>query len=415
MLLIGYFLTKNREQILHTLRCLSLFARYKALETAINQGISAKLSSETKLYEKFELSSTDVLSKSGIHPRKFTAGRSLFPMYKENVYEIGEETLLSTGLGVDSPIQQKLHNKEHNSFFNEFLELPGFPDEFKKQTGVPLKDYRDVTLALKILAKRNDNAVSYETKKRLIVKLKRICGCQNGLIEKTLEMLIMKQGERIREKAIIPSATHYLFGWAPIAISCAKPVERTYDNWIDSNTMGAAFEDECREIFKRRNLFVSPDRILIKKRIIPESVSKMLWNGEIKKWGEIDVVGSKNDILFVLECKSESPRLKKSETQLNRFRKYYEELWYKSEWISKNFTEFCEIIEHEPKPPQNLKFVIPILITSFIAPERSDFLMFTPMEFSQILEKVSQPIENKPLTVELDSQIAIELPFFKMI
>lgn len=415
MLIEKYFLTKNHDQILHALRCLSLFARYKSFETVINQNIEAKLSPETRLYEKFGLSPSEVLKKRKIHPRQFAAGGSSFPRYKENIQEIAEETLLSTELSVDSPIQQKAHDKEHHSFFNEFLDLPDFAIEFKKQTGMSLQDFRDVTLALKILAKRNDNAVSFETKKRLVVKLKKICKCEKQQIKKIIEILIMKRGDRIREKAIISSPTHYMYGWTTVAITCERPVERIYADWVDSNTKGVTFEEECRNLFKKRDLFVSSDRILIKKRIIPEEISKKLWNRKIKKWGELDVVGSKNGILFVLECKSELPRLKKSESQLNRFTKFYEELCYKSDWISKNFTEFFELISKEQKPPSDIKFVIPIMITSFIAPDKKDVFTFSTMEFAQILDRINYPKEDKPLTVKLESQIIVELPFFKII
>jgi len=410
-----FFILNGKEQIKQTLQYLALFARLKSLESVITNAIPATLSDDSPFFSEFGISLEEKLRLSDIHPRTLATNAPSFPSYKENVHKIGVDTIKSTDMKANSPTQQMSRKEEHFSFFEEFLMIPQFPSEFKSKTGITLKDFSVITNVIKEIAIRRDNAVGIESKNRLVIKIKKICGLDRKTIQKTINYLLVTKNDRIKEKCIIESNSNYFFSWTMVTLSCNKVVSKIYDIWVDDNSKGILFEEDCKQIFKKRKLVCNSKRILIKKRIIPENISEKLWN-KIKNWGELDVVGIQEKILFIIECKSEFPKLKKSNRQMNFLAKYYEELWYKSKWISENMDEFKIIMNKQNMSiPNDLETVVPILVTLFIRPYDERVFTFSPVELSQILDYEKPSIKNNVLSVKLDSNIVVNLESFKIL
>lgn len=409
-----YFALKGDEKIKPILNYLTLFARLLGLESVIKSGISAKLSDTSPFFSEYGISPEESLRMANIHPRNLVTNPPMFPSYKEDIHQIGIDATLSTNMTSDSPTQRVHHQKAHFSFFNEFLKIPGFTSEFETKTGVSLNDFAHVTHALKLISIKRDNAVGIESKYRLVIKIKKICNLNKKIIQKIINLLLVRKNDKIKEKCIVESNTDYIFGWTMVAMSCNKLVSKIYDDWVDSNSKGISFEEDCKQIFYKRNLICNKKRILIKKQIIPEEISEKLWK-KVKKWAELDVIGIKKNTLFVIECKSESLKLKKSGQQMNRLGKYYEELWYKSKWISENLDEFKAILNTQNLSiPDDVKVVVPLLITLFIRPYNEKVFTFSPIELSEILDNSEFPIKNNPHPVKLNSNIVVNLESFQI-
>jgi len=407
----------NMEHRIQIDFAMDYFLKYyhkKALESHLHSGNIIKLSEDKKLLVYSELSSTDILLESGFHPRQHTAGPSVFPMYKTELNKITEDGLISTELKVDAPKQQIAHDLEHNAYFKEFIDIPQFSELFKQQIGIDLKEFRDVTLALKKLVKSRSTAVIIIPKQRLITKIKKDSGCNKQSIQKILNYFTHKKGDKFPEKGILFTGTEYIFSWSTIGYFGRYPLEKMYYEYVNANSIGIEFEKECRKMLQDGFCDVFPDRLVVHRQMLSDEISKELWK-KIKKKGEFDVIAVKGKFIIVLECKSELPRLKKSESQINTLLKFDQELWYKSSWISQNIVEFHEILKSSGfSIPSDVNRILPILVTSFINPRHEKSVSFTIKEVSDIVSKLYET-DQETINITLDSQISVSLPILNII
>lgn len=398
-----------RKQVILAIDYFLKYYRKKALESHLYSGNVVKLSDDKQLFDYSELSSYEILSKSGFHPRIHTAGSAAFPMYKNKLNEITEDTLLSTELKADVPKQQMAHDLEHTAYFKEFLDISKFTEIFKQKIGVDLKDFCDITLALKNLVKSRSTAVIIIPKQRLITKLKKDSSCNKQTIQQVLNFFTKNKDDEFPKKGLLFNGTDYIFSWSTIGYFHRYPLEKLYYDYINANSIGVAFEKECRNILLANSCKVFADRLIVRKQMIPTEISKKLWN-VVKKQGELDVVAIKEKFVIILECKSELPRLKKSESQLNTLLKFDEELWYKANWIAHNFDEFNQILKSQGFIiPSTVSKILPLLITSFIKPQHEKSVSFTIQEVSDIVSKLCET-DKEQIDVILDSKISISLP-----
>ncbi len=404
--------TSENHQIKLTFLFFEYFCKRKALRTLIEHNIKAKLR-KNKFGIDMDLTDEEILSKEKMHPRFLDSSPYSFPMYKTEHVELGKKTLLSTRLKAEVPLQKDLRRQEIMSFYNEFLSLPEFPEKFKTKFGVPLKDFSNIVFALRELALKYDTAVCHFTKQRLIIKVKKLCKCSRQNIEKVIDLLTWENADKTREKPIFTNGMDYFYSCSMISMPSEALVNLVFDEYNDGNFQGLEFEKECRRIFEKDSSFVFNNRLKINKQILSDEVSLNLF-GRIKRRTDIDVIGSKNKFLFVLECKSEHPHFKKNlERQLNRFEKYYSELLHKSEWIANNYNGFVHIAQSQDCIiPNNVEFIIPFLVTSFVSTEREEVLVVTPSELDQVIKKIPQEFSGPQLEILLKSNTKIEIPIF---
>lgn len=404
----------ENHQIKLTFLFFEYFCKRKALRTLIEHNIKAKIR-KNKFGIDMDLTDEEILSKEKMHPRFLDSSPHSFPMYKTEHVELGKKTLLSTRLKAEAPLQRDLRRQEIMSFYNEFLSLPEFPEKFKTKFGVTLKDFSNIVFTLRELALKYDTAVCHFTKQRLIIKVKKLCKCSKQNIEKVIDLLTWKNADKTREKPIFTNGIDYFYSGSMINMPSEALVNLVFDEYNDGNFQGLEFEKECRRVFEKDSSFVFNDRLKINKQILSDEVSLDLF-GRIKRRTDIDVIGSKNRFLFVLECKSEHPHFKKSwERQLNRFEKYYSELLHKSKWIVKNYNEFVRITQSQNcNLPNNIKFIIPLLVTSFVTTEREKILVVTQSELEQIIKKLPQNFSGNNLEILLNSNTKIQIPILNI-
>lgn len=400
---------KHNEQIYLTMKFLEFFGRKIGLETLLNSGIPAELTEDRKFVKKIEMTPIELLENSEIHPRTFSSGPGSFPLYKSNVEKISRDTLKTTILHANAPIQKQHHDNEHNVYYEEFFKIPRFPELFHKKYGISLQAFRDGTLALKQLTTKRDTAVIKLPKKRLIIKLRKICKCSNKDLEKLIDLLTVRPGEKITEKSILFDGINYIFSWSTVALRRRDFVAELYDEYIDANIRGIEFEKECRKVCGNNKCIVFDDRIQIPKQILSDEVSMNLWK-RIKKRTDIDVIAIRHNSMFVIECKSELPHEYRKNTQKNKMEKYFVELQFKGKWIADNFIEFKQLIpSNKTEILESVNRIVPILVTGFINPFNENHLSVTIKELDEILKRIVENITEDITEVDLGAHTTVTI------
>lgn len=404
----------GNEQITLTMDFLRNFYTRKALQGLLAHNISANVSRGGSEMDLLDLSPEEITKIGNFHPRtlqSFSANE--FPYWKGTVRELGKRTVLSTELSANSPKQKEMFAMEHRTIYDQFTSVPGFAERFFKETDVSLDDYREITLALERLALDHDPPVVFLPKNKIIRKVKKKCGCSEESITKVLSMFTCEPGGEMKNKRILVEGNECLYTWCMIAIPFQEylmDIRRSID---DGNFQGSAFEEECRKSLIRHSYSVVAGRIDIKKQTMPDEVSMRLV-GKVKKSTDVDVIGVKNSCMIVVECKSESQRSQRSETQLNKFAKYREELFYNCQWIANNLDEFRELLTSTNfKLSKNLAYVIPIVVGTFVEPYKDEKIISIG-ELDEILEQIPESITEPELKIALSSNSELKLPVLRI-
>ncbi len=291
-----------------------------------------------------------------------------------------------------------MQNLEHNEFFEHFIQIPEICQNFDQRFGLSIYKFRDITLAIKRIALSNETAVASMTKHRLVSKLKKISKCSKSEIEKVLDIFILKRGDPIFARYIFFDGLNCTYSWSMITYPIDNMMANLYDNWVDSNRKGVDFEKDCRNILKSQLCNVFKDRLLLK----PLNT-------------DLDVLAHKDNIFFTIECKAEVKREKRKDSQINKFQDYYQKLLLKTKWISENFKQFSEILsENSFSLPENIAFVVPILVTRFQILGSQDLITLSMEELKQVVSKSKNSIKHNSLQITLDSGSHIQFPIFKI-
>lgn len=404
----------GNEQITLTMDFLRNFYTKKALQGLLAHNINANVSPGGSTMDLVDLSPEEMMKEGNFHPRKLESfGANEFPYWKGAVRELGEQTVLSTELSANSPKQKEMFAKEHRTFYDQFVSIPGFTQKFFKETGVSLDDYREITLALERLALDHDPPVIFLPIDKVVRKVKKKCGCSEESIMKVLSMFTCEPRSEMDNKRILVEGRDCLYTYCMIPIPFQEhlmDIRRSVDN---GNFQGPAFEDECRKALIRHSYSVVSERIDIHQQTMPNDVSIRLL-GRVKKGTDIDVIGVKECCMIVIECKSESQRSQRSETQMNRFAKYREELSYNCQWIANNLDEFRQLLTNKNfKLPENLTHIIPMVVGTFVEPYK-DANIISIGELDEILEQIPESIAEPELKIVLGGNSELKLPVLRV-
>ena len=384
-----YHVISGTEQIPILFNLFDSYTKFRSIRSILNQRIPAKISSKGKvLFHNPDLNSS--LVREGMHPRKIIA-KEQFPFWKDDILETEREGLISTELSRYALKQKKMQDLEHNRFFEQFIKIPEIFKIFEKAYGISLTKFRDITLAIKQIALSSDTSTVSILKPRLILKLKKLSNCSKTEIEKVLDLFILKPGDPIFSKCIFINGIECIYSWSLITFPLQNMMSEIYDQWYDGNKKGIEFEIDCREILRSESCVVLNDRLQI-----PPLNS------------DIDVIGKNGDILFVIECKSESRRKKRKTSQLYEFERYYKKLLKKTDWISNNFDIFSELLGNSNFLTQNVKTIVPLLVTRIMQLSPSIQSVSTS-ELKEIVSKIRSP-ENGFIEIILDSDVTIKIP-----
>jgi len=128
---------------------------------------------------------------------------------------------------------------------------------------------------------------------------------------------------------------------------------------------------------------------------------------------DLDVVCSKGNILFIIECKAEARRNVRESTQTHQFENYYEKLLFKSEWISKNFKRFSEFLNKNTfDPNEKIEFIVPLLVTRIQQLNSLNILTLSLDELREVISKVDIIKDDCSLEISLDSNVTLQIPVF---
>ena len=332
--------------------------------------------------------------RKGFHPRKSNQTEH-FPSWKENILDISKEGLLSTKLSLHAPKQKEMQYLEHHEFFNEFIKISEISKIFEQRFNMSLINFRDITFAIKQLALSSITTVVSLPKPRLISKIKKLSNCSKSDIEKVLDIFILKKGDSVFGKYIFYNDFECTYNWILITSVLDNMMTSLYDVWIDGNKKGVNFEIDCREILQSQSCSVLNDRLLLP----PLNT-------------DLDVVCSKGNILFIIECKAEARRNIRKNSQTHQFENYYEKLLFKSEWISKNFKRFSEFLNKDIfDPNKKIEFIIPLLVTRIQQLNSSNLLTISLDELREVISKMDI-INNNSLEILLSSGVTLHIPVF---
>lgn len=409
----GYHEIVGKEQIILTIEFLGHFVTKKAVQTLLEHGIQATISADNSVVDLGGLSPEDILRRENSHPRRTQSDLSnAFPYWKVDVMELTEKAILSTELNVSDPRQQEILAKEHRTFYDNFASAPGFRERFLEETSITLDAYREITLALETLALGRDPPVVFLPRNKIIRKVKKKCGCSEADIQRILDLFTCEAGSDMQDKRFLVDGQNYFFTWCMIVTPFQRYVHNMFRDFVDGNFQGSAFEEECRRILLKHSCSVLKGRLEIERQTMPDDVSLRLW-GKVKRKTDIDVIGFKDNCLLVIECKSEAQRSQRSETQLNKFEKYFEELCYKSRWVASNIREFEEIAKSKNfHLPPGLSYVVPMLVGTFVEPYKKEMIV-SMVELDEIVGKIPTCLDDDELKVVL-SKTELRLPVFRI-
>ena len=379
------------EQIPIIIELIRRYSTLRSLQSILRLKIPASVTSKGKIsfHNPDPVSS---LIRKGMHPRQMTANEN-FPSWKDDILKISKEGLLSTELSRYAPKQKHMQDLEHNKFFEQFIKIPEITKMFERQYGISLIKFRDITLAIKQTALSSATSTVSLPKPRLISKLKKLSRCSKTEIEKVLDLFILKPGDPVFATYIFTNGIECIYSWSLITFPLDNMMSEMYDKWADGNKKGVEFEIDCRKILESELCVALNDRLQV-----PSLNS------------DIDVVGKNNDMLFVMECKSELRKKKRQITQLHEFEQYYEKLLKKAEWIGENFDVFSKLLNDVNFPSiKNVKFIVPLLVTRIMQLNSSTLLTISTSELKEIISKIHSP-KNGFIEIALNSKDTIQIP-----
>ena len=395
ILIKDYYVISGAEQISIVIDLLHKYSTLRSLRSILSLKISANITSKGKiLFHNPDAKSS--LIRKGMQPRQITTNEN-FPFWKDDILNISKEGLASTKLSRYTPKQSSMHDLEHNEFFEQFIKIPEITRMFEKQHGISLINFRDITLAIKRIALSSTTATVSLPKPRLISKIRKLSCCSKTEIEKVLNLFILKPGDSVFTKYIFKNGIECTYSWSLIAFPVDNMMSEMYDKWSDGNEKGLEFEINCRNILESESCIVLNNRLQV-----PPLNS------------DIDVVGKWNDMLFVIECKSELRKKKRQISQLHEFEQYYDKLLKKADWVSKNFDIFSKLLNDVNfLVSKNIKFIVPLLVTRIMQLNSSDLLTISTSELKEIISKTYSP-KNGFMEIVLNSNVTIQIPVLQV-
>ena len=400
----------NLSQIERTIGLLKTYWSYLGNESSLRK-ISKYMKDPDSIPSDF-LDAGDILDSQGLPIRTIEMGEQRFPFWKTAVIESKNQTLKSINANRQESdnVDRLMH--EIDLEFAQFEKTPEFEKQFSKVSGFEFDTYKRISKSI-LLTRLNakGSTVFFDTKENLINSVELSTKISRDQIESFVDRFLNVNSESIFEKPIIYDGKNCLFSWAIIGYPIKQPLHECYEDLIDNDLKGKQFEDECRKMLLTQFQYVAKDRIQISKPVLPREISISLWKDQ-KRSTDIDVVGGNNDILYIIECKSRKTPTAREQRLVNLCKKYYQELYFKTKWISENYSEFFEIAKNQGiELPSSCKYIVPVFVTNLIGFKEVRFFTCGINELQHIFRQMKPPALNR---VSLGGT-EMEIPFFKVI
>lgn len=382
-------------------------------EAALYQNYSVELRDNVLI--AVNVTPQEFLEKMDLHPRNIGPSAEMFPSWKYGIKKSGEDTIDSTPFDRASPNNKEKLLQQRNLELDEFRKLNNFEKMFQEHIGINLDEFIAITHEISMIAyNNNDVAVVHLPKSRLLNKIKKGTGCSKKNIERILEAFTWKENHSILQRPLIFDGINYLYSWTNIITPFFSPIHECYDKIIDNDLKGKDFENDCRIILRNNNMLVCDKRIIVDRPILTVDISMELW-GYQKNGTDVDVVGARDDILFIIECKERKIPGIRENTLINHFEKYYRELLHNARWISENFTEFQKIMNSQNVfINANYRFVMPLLVSNLLFTKEQQFLTCNLSELEQIIIR-AKPENTSTCEIKFDSGVSVKLPVYEIL
>ncbi|MGI0047429.1 MAG: hypothetical protein ACREBB_09635 [Nitrosotalea sp.] len=405
-------LVLNLELVEQILDLTHHFWQMLMAEAALYQHYSVALRDNTLI--PVNVTPQEFLEKIDLHPRNIGTSET-FPNWKYDIKKSGEDTIDSTRFDRASPNNKEKLLQQRKLELDEFRKLRNFEKMFQEQVGISFNEFIIITHEISMIAyNNNDVAVVHLPKSRLLTKIRKGTGCSKKNIEHVLEVFTWKKNYSISQRPLIFDGINYLYSWTSAIMSLSSPIHECYDKTIDNDLKGKDFENDCRIIFKNHHMLVCDKRIIIDRPILTADVSIELL-GYQKNGTDIDVVGARDDILFIIECKERKIPNIRENTLMNHFEKHYQELLHNARWISENFTEFQKIMNSQKVfIDTNYRFVMPLLVSNLIFTQEQQFLICNLSELEQIVLQ-AKPAGASTCEIKFDSGVFVKLPVYEIL
>lgn len=296
--------------------------------------------------------------------------------------------------GVDSYANRVLLAEEFKALSDGYAKFPGYEKIFTEEMGSTLDEFLRVTQALMGISRNaTPHQIYYGLPKRFKRELKHRSGMSERKVSGALESLLWQKGLPPIDFPIYDVGTHYLFSMIRVMAAFNFRLEAIMrEHYRDTNQKGRLFEFNCRDVMKQAGVIVYPDRLMINRQVLPTELSKRLWN-KVKTATDFDIIGRRNRILLVAECKEIKFPSRRLVKVINEFRKFEEELHYKAKWVTENLelvrsemgSKSKEVFE-QPGPT----YLLPLLVSTYPIEtgQRFGIPMVTFSEFQTLCQQL---------------------------
>jgi hypothetical protein len=248
------------------------------------------------------------------------------------------------------------------------FKIKGFPDAFHNMYGIAFDTFISIVVELlTICYKSNGHMVGIWSRSDFING--KLLNARFSAEEKAKLIDVLLNNEKIRK-----IKTHFILPYGNLIFTNFRRLQEAlvgfpqicFEEAYEEGLKGPVFEEACRNSLRKKGFKTLPNCVKINEPIIPKDISIKLWHRE-KPNTDLDVVASNGNNIILLECK-EIKSILIRETQNNQFRKYTEELFWRSKWIASNLARFkeyvgqaWEILQINPKEPVT---VLPLVVSN---------------------------------------------------
>jgi hypothetical protein len=248
------------------------------------------------------------------------------------------------------------------------FKIKGFPDTFHKMYGVTLEVFTSIVVELLIMCyKANGHMVGIWSRSDL-VNGKLLTAKFSAEDKAKVIDVLLSNGKTKKAK------THFVVPFGNLIFTNFRRLQEAYvgfpqicfDEAYEEGLKGPVFEEACRNTLRKKGFNTLPNCVKINEPMLPKDISIKLWLRE-KLNTDIDVIASNGNQIILLECK-EIKSVSLRETQNNQFRKYIDELFWRSRWVASNLEKFkkyvgesWEVLQINPKKPVT---VLPLVVSN---------------------------------------------------
>jgi hypothetical protein len=308
---------------------------------------------------------TDKENKNGLSTRFLDTNFGVFD-WNSDLREISKNHMKNDlQVGKDNLVDLR---EEWKEIAKGLFKIKGFPDTFHKMYGVTLEVFTSIVVEL--LTKcygSNGHMVGVWSRSDLVngklLKAKFSAEDKAKVID-----VLLSNGKTKNAK------THFFVPFGNLIFTNFRRLQEAYigfpqicfDEAYEEGLRGPVFEEACRNTLRKKGFNTLPNCVKINEPMLPKDISIKLWLRE-KLNTDIDVIASNGNHIILLECK-EIKSVSLRETQNNQFRKFIEELFWRSRWVASNLERFkmyvgeaWEVLQINPEQPVT---VLPLVVSN---------------------------------------------------